>query len=479
MVDGSDSNDAGESDSSALAPSLIVPLHHALIPNENEEGEDDEEAVVSSSSSNNFISLIHHRIDPLTSKSTLRNLAPTANVFPSIALVAAHSFPHPNPPKVDRGWQDDWYSDIIERSPYNDCVGPMRITAVPTPAEIAQRRILKVKKRIGVPDAGIMEDDDPCATRNKSGGVLKISSPIKKSAGGGSNSNSGTKRSSSSANFEQQQQQQEQQSYYNTGFQSTSEPNTPQKNQKRKKKKKDMMIKSRKALPLTIADAKEFENRKKRFEDEEKKSSESRGHNGEEEAAERDNDSIMDVLQLWRTELSEVELAMGPVTDGTDSEDDEDGDGDDDNNSITSSTTGYSSKDSEEEYRKNQFPLTALRGEKAASAGIPMQRRPEAVALEQYELPRYTHAEEQHSKQLQQQSTSRSSPMQSQEVSSHRDSASSFIEDSDDASASSGTIMSPTYMSHKPKDIASSRNWMKGQENTSREDEFTNIARCV
>ena len=89
--------------------------------------------------------------------------------FPTVDLVNEFPFSHPDKQVHERTWQDEWRSIVIEQSPYNDLVGPIREPNIPTAAEVADRRMKKVKAKLGIPDEGLFDGIDPAATRTKSG----------------------------------------------------------------------------------------------------------------------------------------------------------------------------------------------------------------------------------------------------------------------------------------------------------------------
>ncbi|GMH63790.1 hypothetical protein TL16_g03801 [Triparma laevis f. inornata] len=90
-------------------------------------------------------------------------------LFPVPNLSSHYEFPHPHKTKPPNGVVEEWLRRVVEESPYNDLQGPVRERNVPTPGEIANKKMLQIKKHLGIPDTGLLEGVDPAATRTKSG----------------------------------------------------------------------------------------------------------------------------------------------------------------------------------------------------------------------------------------------------------------------------------------------------------------------
>lgn len=93
--------------------------------------------------------------------------------FPDVNLSQDYPFSHPvkhdEPATLHRTWADI----IINSSPYNDLLGPIRVVQPPSAAAIAAKKMLAIKKKLGIPDEGLLVGYDPAATRTKSGAMPK------------------------------------------------------------------------------------------------------------------------------------------------------------------------------------------------------------------------------------------------------------------------------------------------------------------
>jgi len=89
-------------------------------------------------------------------------------------LGSEYPFSHPAKKVKPYTWKDELTKIVISNSPYNDLQGPLRPSNVPTAKERAEKKVLKVKRKLGIPDVGLVEGLDPAAGRRKDGGWRKI-----------------------------------------------------------------------------------------------------------------------------------------------------------------------------------------------------------------------------------------------------------------------------------------------------------------
>ena len=99
--------------------------------------------------------------------------------FPSVDLVSSYPFSKPiHETEPDPRWQDEWYKIVIETSPYNDLQGPIREPNILSAAQISAQKLKRIKAKLGIPNEGLLEGVDPAVERRKDGSA-KPASPTK------------------------------------------------------------------------------------------------------------------------------------------------------------------------------------------------------------------------------------------------------------------------------------------------------------
>ncbi|GMH70730.1 hypothetical protein TrRE_jg7877, partial [Triparma retinervis] len=93
----------------------------------------------------------------------------SAPQYPTVPLGSEYPFASKATEGKKWTWKDEHRKIVISESPYNDLAGPLRPSNVPTAMERAERKMLNIKKRLGIPDVGLVEGLDPCAKRKKDG----------------------------------------------------------------------------------------------------------------------------------------------------------------------------------------------------------------------------------------------------------------------------------------------------------------------
>ena len=93
----------------------------------------------------------------------------SAPQYPTVPLGSEYPFASKTAKGKEWTWKDEHRKIVISESPYNDLAGPLRPSNIPTAMERAERKMLKIKKRLGIPDVGLVEGLDPCAKRKKDG----------------------------------------------------------------------------------------------------------------------------------------------------------------------------------------------------------------------------------------------------------------------------------------------------------------------